>query len=268
MGSSASSTRRRPTASVNLITVHDGFTLRDLVSYNTKHNEANGEDNRDGTSDNRSYNGGVEGPTDDPTILAWRSGQERALLATLMLSFGVPLLLGGDELGRTQLGNNNAYCQDNATTWVDWAGADNDLLAFTRRLVALRRAHPVFRRRRFLVGADVADVGWYTPAGTAMTDSNWSDPGARCIAIHLDGEHGPDRAADGTPMVDDDFLVLVNGWWEPLQFVVPAVGSSRRWGTELETGVAVERPEVGAGDPLTVPAQSITVLRGPRPSSA
>ncbi len=145
---------RRPTASVNLITVHDGFTLRDLVSYNDKHNEANGEDNRDGTSDNESWNCGAEGPTTDPGILALRARQSRAMLTTLMLSFGVPMLLGGDEIGRTQHGNNNAYCQDNEITWLDWANADKELLDFTRRLIALRRAHPVFRRRRFLAGAE------------------------------------------------------------------------------------------------------------------
>ncbi len=157
---------RRPTASVNLITVHDGFTLNDLVSYDTKHNEANGESNRDGTDDNRSWNCGVEGATTDPDILALRARQRRALLATLFLSFGVPLLLGGDELGRTQQGNNNAYCQDNAITWFDWSRVDQDLLAFTSRLIAFRRSHPVFRRRRFLAGIEASQVRWYTPSGT------------------------------------------------------------------------------------------------------
>ena len=144
--------RRRPTASVNLITVHDGFTLRDLVSYDDKHNEANGESNRDGTNDNRSWNCGAEGPTDDPAVLALRARQSRAMLTTLLLSFGVPMLLGGDEMGRTQQGNNNAYCQDNEITWFDWSQPDTALLDFTRRLVAFRKAHPVFRRRRFLAG--------------------------------------------------------------------------------------------------------------------
>ena len=144
--------RRRPTASVNLITVHDGFTLRDLVSYNDKHNEANGEANRDGTTDNRSWNCGAEGQTADAGIQALRARQSRAMLTTLLLSFGVPLLLGGDEMGRTQLGNNNAYCQDNELTWFDWARPDRELLEFTRRVIALRKAHPVFRRRRFLAG--------------------------------------------------------------------------------------------------------------------
>ena len=200
-----------------------------------KHNEANGEDNRDGTDDNRSWNCGVEGPTDDPEILALRARQSRALLTTLLLSFGVPLLLGGDELGRTQRGNNNAYCQDNAITWFDWSKLDDDLLAFTRRLIALRRAHPVFRRRRFLVGMEAAELRWFTPAAKPMTTENWADPDARCLAIYLDGDDAPDRAEDGTPLLDDDFLVLVNGWWEPLEFVVPDVDEERTWRIELDT---------------------------------
>src|SRR6202043_1528768 len=152
--------RRKPTASVNLITVHDGFTLADLVSYDTKHNQANGESNRDGTDDNRSWNCGAEGPTDDPDMIARRARQSRAMLATLLLSFGVPLLLGGDELGRSQGGNNNAYCQDNEISWYDWSAVDEDLLSFTAGLVAFRHAHPVFRRRRFLTGAQTAELGW------------------------------------------------------------------------------------------------------------
>ena len=158
---------RRPTASVNLITVHDGFTLRDLVSYDDKHNEANGENNRDGTSDNNSWNCGAEGPTDDPDVLALRARQSRAMLATLLLSFGVPMLLGGDEMGRTQQGNNNAYCQDNEIAWFDWSQPDTELQDFTKRLIALRKAHPVFRRRRFLSGAEASELHWFTPAGTA-----------------------------------------------------------------------------------------------------
>ena len=154
---------------MNLITVHDGFTLRDLVSYNDKHNEANGEDNRDGTSDNESWNCGAEGPTSDPEIRALRARQSRAILTTLLLSFGVPLLLGGDEIGRSQNGNNNAYCQDNEITWLDWASADNELLAFTRRLIALRRAHPVFRRRRFLSGAGPPRSGGSPPLASPWT---------------------------------------------------------------------------------------------------
>src|SRR5580700_6886806 len=186
--------RRRPTASVNLFTVHDGFTLADLVSYNDKHNEANGESNRDGTDDNRSWNCGAEGPTSDPAILALRGRQSRAMLTTQLLSFGVPMLLGGDERGRTQQGNNNAYCQDNEITWFDWSSADEGLLAFTRRLIAFRKQHPVFRRRRFLAGKEAAELGWYTPAGAPMTAADWADPSALSLAIYLDGSDDPDLA--------------------------------------------------------------------------
>jgi isoamylase len=201
--------RRRPAASVNLITSHDGFTLRDLVSYDTKHNQANGEANRDGTDDNRSWNCGVEGPSDDPAIVALRARQSRALLATLVLSRGVPMLVGGDELGRTQGGNNNAYCQDNPTTWYDWSAVDHDLLAFTRRLLALRDAHPVLRRRNF---ATARDLHWYTPAGTPMTEGDWRWPGARTVAVHLDGTAAPDLDQRGRPRLDDDLLILANAW--------------------------------------------------------
>ena len=229
-----SSARRRPTASVNLITVHDGFTLRDLVSYNDKHNEANGESNRDGTSDNRSWNCGAEGPTTDPAVLALRARQARAMLTTLLLSFGIPMLLGGDEMGRTQQGNNNAYCQDNEIAWYDWAQPDRQLLDFTRQLVAFRLAHPVFRRRRFLAGAEAAELRWFTPAGTEMAGADWADASALAIALYLDGSDDPDRAADGSLLVDDDFLVLVNAWWEPLEFVLP--GRQETGGVAYRTG--------------------------------
>ncbi len=212
---------RRPSASVNLVTVHDGFTLRDLVSYDQKHNEANTEDNRDGTDDNRSWNCGAEGPTTDPDVVTLRKRQTRAMLATLLLSGGVPQLLGGDELGRSQQGNNNAYCQDNDVTWFAWEAADRDLLGFTRDLIRIRSEHPVFRRHRFLTGAAAADLRWLTPAGTPMTDSDWADPEARSVVVLLDGGKDPDYAADGTPLVDDDHVILVNGWWEPITFALP-----------------------------------------------
>jgi len=232
--------RRRPTSSVNLITVHDGFTLRDLVSYDGKHNEANGESNHDGTGENRSWNCGAEGPTDDPAVLALRGRQSRAMLATLLLSSGIPMLLGGDEIGRTQQGNNNAYCQDNEISWFDWSGADTDLFAFTKRLIALRSHHPVFRRRRFLTGADAKELGWFTPAGTAMTGADWNDASALAVTVYLDGSDSPDRAADGSLLIDDDFLILVNAWWEPLTFTIPVTrppqdAAQRTWLPELDT---------------------------------
>jgi len=274
--------RRRPTASVNFITVHDGFTMRDLVSYDGKHNEANGESNHDGTDDNRSWNCGVEGPADDPAVLALRARQCRAMLTTLLLSFGVPMLLGGDEMGRTQQGNNNAYCQDNEISWFDWSAVDSQLLAFTRQMVAFRRAHPVFRRRRFLAEADASDLGWFTPAGTAMTPADWSDGQARAIALYLDGSDAPDRAADGSLLVDDDFLVLVNAWWEPLGFTIPAcrppqaaqpgpaaggpAAGGQTWQIEIDSydpAGAAAAPMLHAGDQLTVSPRSIAVLRSP-----
>jgi glycogen operon protein len=260
--------RRRPTASVNLITVHDGFTLHDLVSYDAKHNEANGEANHDGTDDNRSWNCGAEGPTDDPAVLALRARQSRAMLTTLLLSFGIPMLLGGDESGRTQQGNNNAYCQDNEITWFDWSRPDTDLLDFTKRLIGLRRAHPVFRRNRFLAGAEAAELRWFTPAGTEMTAASWSDPNALAIALYLDGSDDPDRAADGTWLLDDDFLVLVNAWWEPLDFVLPVIRPEAGWRAEIDTfdpaspaGSAAARY---AGDHVTVGPRSVVVLLSPR----
>jgi len=256
----------RPTASVNLITVHDGFTLADLVSYDRKHNEANGEENRDGSDDNRSWNCGAEGPTDDPDVRALRARQQRALLSTLLLSFGVPLLLGGDELGRTQRGNNNAYCQDGPLTWFDWDAVDEDLLAFTRRLIAFRGAHPAFRRRRFLAGVDWRNLRWYTPAGTILTGEQWADPNARSVAIYLDGTDAPDHAVDGTLLVDDDFLVLVNGWWEPLEFVVPPTRPGQTWQAEIDTFDPVTvagRDKRTAGEAVTAGPRSILVLRSP-----
>jgi isoamylase len=259
--------RRRPTASVNLVTVHDGFTLADLVSYNDKHNEANGESNRDGTDDNRSWNCGVEGPTTDPGILALRGRQSRAMLTTLLLSFGVPLLLGGDERGRTQGGNNNAYCQDNKITWFDWSSADEELLAFTRLLIAFRERHPVFRRRRFLAGQEAADLGWFTPAGTPMTAADWANPSAQSLAIYLDGSDEPDRAQDGTPLLDDDFLVMFNAWWEPLDFVIPGTRDGQAWQAEIDSydpAAPAAVPERHAGDRITVGRRSVAVLRGPR----
>ena len=259
---------RRPTSSVNFITVHDGFTLQDLVSYNQKHNEANGEDNRDGSDDNRSWNCGVEGPTADQEVLDLRARQKRAMLATLLLSFGIPLMLGGDEMGRTQQGNNNAYCQDNEITWVDWSHVDADLYEFTSRLIRFRLDHPVFRRRRFLAGADASELQWYTPAGLPMEAAGWSDPNARCVTLYLDGTDAPDRGPDGTLLVDDDFIVMINSWWEPIECTVPPTRSGQSWVREIDTydvrTINLTEPYV-AGSSLTVGPRSLIVLRARRP---
>jgi isoamylase len=257
---------RRPSASVNFVTVHDGFTLNDLVSYDGKHNEANTENNRDGTDDNRSWNCGAEGPTADADINALRARQKRAFLVTQLLSAGVPLLLGGDEIGRTQQGNNNAYCQDNEITWFDWSTVDGELLQFTKDVVALRYSHRVFRRRRYLTGKDAADLRWFTPTGAPMTTADWADPLARSVALFIDGATDPDVGKDGTPMVDDDFLVLVNAWWEPLTFQVPADVATQRWEIVCDsfdparTGDAATSLEVGP--------RSIVVLRSPAAKTA
>ena len=259
------SSRRRPTASVNLITVHDGFTLADLVAYNGKHNEANGESNQDGTNDNRSWNCGAEGPTTDQAVLALRARQSRAMLTTLLLSFGVPLLLGGDEMGRTQHGNNNAYGQDNEISWFDWAAADADLLAFTKRLIAFRQAHPVFRRRRFLAGAEASELRWFTPGGTEMTGGDWSDASALAVALYLDGSDDPDPAADGSLLLDDDFLVLVNAWWQPLDFVLPATRPQAAWHVELDSyDPAAPARSAASGEQVTVGPRAVVVLSDPR----
>jgi glycogen operon protein len=205
---------RRPTASVNLVTVHDGFALADLVSYDAKHNDANGEDNRDGTDDNRSWNCGVEGPTDDAAVLELRARQRRNFLATLLLSEGVPLLLAGDELGRSQGGNNNAYCQDNETSWVSWPG-DEALVDYVSSLCRIRREHEIFRRDRFFADGELR---WLRPDGAPMRGDDWADPNARAVAV-------------GT----SNGLLLINAWWEPLTFRLPA---DAEWMAELDTAGA------------------------------
>ena len=221
---------KRPHASINFVTAHDGFTLHDLVSYNEKHNQANGEDNRDGNDHNLSWNCGVEGPTADPAIVALRERQKRNFLATLLLSQGAPMLLAGDEMGRTQGGNNNAYCQDNETSWVDWTpSAERDALrAFVRRLIALRRAHPSFRRRDFfegrpLRGAGVKDLQWIKPDGTEMTDEEWGQEHARSLGTYLAGAGLEEVGRRGRPISDDDFLILFNAHHEDIEFVIPSI---------------------------------------------
>jgi isoamylase len=265
--------RRRPTASVNLLTTHDGFTLRDLVSYDNKHNEANGEDNRDGAEDNRSWNCGAEGPTDDPEINALRHRQVRAMLSTLLLSFGMPMLLGGDEIGRTQGGNNNSYCQDNEISWFDWEGADYELRDFVKRLLELRRTHPVFRRQRFLTGADAGDLGWYNNEGAPVTEEQWADDTMHAMAIYLDGINSPDQDKDGSDLLDDDFLILVNSWWEPVTFTLPEFrDTAQTWFIELDSYDPAVSPASAfprhTGDTVEARPRSVTVLRAPRPDQA
>ncbi len=264
--------RRRPTASVNLLTVHDGFTLRDLVSYDAKHNEANGEDNRDGTDDNHSWNCGVEGPTDDPSVNALRARQSRAMLSTLLLSFGLPLLLGGDEIGRTQGGNNNAYCQDNEISWFDWTDADYGLRDYVKRLLTLRREHPVFRRKRFLTGTDTAELGWYNSTGESVTEGQWADPTMHAIAVYLDGTDAPDEADDGTPLLDDDFFLLVNAYWGEVTFTIPPTRETHQtWFVELDSYdpavSAANALPTHTGDTVVARPRSVQVLRAPRQES-
>ncbi|HEY2090441.1 MAG TPA: glycogen debranching protein GlgX [Thermoanaerobaculia bacterium] len=263
-------TGRRPYASINFITAHDGFTLRDLVSYNDKHNEANGENNNDGANDNRSWNCGVEGPTDDVNINQLRSRQQRNLLTTLLLSIGVPMICGGDEIGRTQNGNNNAYCQDNETSWFDWENVDETLYAFTTRLTQFRKEHPNFQRRRWfagraLHGENVSDIGWFKPDGTQMTDADWQNGFARSLGVFLNGSNIPTPDRRGEPIVDDSFYLLFNAWHEPLDFRLPPNDLGERWRKVMDTNDPVpdlrDRPEVHAGDNITVQGYAMTVLK-------
>jgi isoamylase len=252
---------RRPMASVNFVTSHDGFTLRDLVSYNDKHNEANGEDNRDGENHNRSWNHGVEGNTTDQAINELRARQQRNFLATLLLSQGVPMLLAGDEIGRTQRGNNNAYCQDNELSWIDWEQADDDLLYFTLSLLAFRRAHPVFRRRRWfqgrpLHGRGVQDIAWFTPSGREMSDADWQVGFAKSLMVFLNGKAIPSRGPRGEAIVDDSFLLCFNAHYEPMTFHMPDRSFGARWHRVIDTG----DPDLRAVIPPLAPAGELRVL--------
>lgn len=235
-------TGRRPYASVNFITAHDGFTLCDLVSYNERHNEANGESNRDGSDENLSWNCGVEGPTDDLEILCLRYRQIRNMLATLILSQGVPMICGGDELGRTQQGNNNAYCQDNEVTWYDWTltKAQQSILSFTKQIIDLRQQHPVFRRRRFfqgrqIWGAEVKDIAWFRPDGKEMADEDWQKGYVKCLGMRLSGDTIEETDFKGNPIRDDTFLLLFNAHHEPLPFILPAHKAGVRWQLVIDT---------------------------------
>jgi len=257
---------RKPSASINFVTAHDGFTLNDLVSYNEKHNEANLEDNRDGTDDNRSWNCGVEGPTDDPEVLELRERQKRNFMATLFLSQGVPMLLAGDEFSRTQEGNNNAYCQDNEVSWLDWAHdeAQAKLLAFTRRVIALRQDHPVFRRSSFLAGeaADsrLPDVWWFRTDGRKMTRRDWQEGGGAKLGVFLNGSELRASTPDGQPIVDDSFLVLFNAHFEDVVFTLPPRRFGTSWRLELSTADPDGEAVYGARDTVNVAARSVVVL--------
>ena len=268
---------RRPVASINFVTAHDGFTLNDLVSYNEKHNEANGEGNNDGESHNRSWNCGVEGPTVDKKVLHLRARQRRNFLATLMLSQGVPMLLHGDELGRTQQGNNNGYCQDSPLTWIHWDEVDEGLQEFTRAVTRLRREHPTFRRRRFFHGRPVRrgegdpvqDVAWLTPSGDLMTEDDWDAGYARTIGMYLNGHGIRETDERGEYVVDDHFYLAFNAHHEPIEFTLPSEEYAvAAWTVVLDTAEMgeVEPRELKAGETVTVQDRSMVVLSAPRRS--
>jgi isoamylase len=255
---------RRPVASINFVTCHDGFTLTDLVSYNGKHNEANGEDNRDGNDDNRSWNCGTEGPADDPAVAELRARQRRNFLVTLLLSQGTPMLMAGDEIGRTQGGNNNAYCQDNEVSWVDWslASAEHELLEFTEKLARLRHEHPVFRRRRFFKGS--ADILWLTPAGKEMTESDWRAGFAKAVAVFLDGAAINEPDPRGNPVTDTKFLLLFNAAPEPITFTLPETRLGGDWEIEIDTinpGKEMASPPLLPKSRVEVTGRAAIVLR-------
>jgi glycogen operon protein len=262
---------RRPVASINFVTAHDGFTLNDLVTYAHKHNEANGEDNRDGEEHNRSFNCGVEGPTEDPDINALRIRQQRNFLATLLLSQGVPMLLAGDEMGRTQDGNNNAYCQDNPISWVDWnlESEQQGRFAFVRRLIRLRMAHPILRRRHFfqgrpIKGAGIKDILWIAPDGSEMSDKTWHEWHARVLGVVLVGEGLEETDRRGRPLVDDSFLLMLNAHDEAVPFVLPGLATASRWDAVLDTarfgGLRAEG-RYAAGERYHLEGRSLALLR-------
>ncbi|MFJ8790668.1 glycogen debranching protein GlgX [Streptomyces sp. NPDC102462] len=267
--------RRRPRASVNFVTAHDGFTLRDLVSYNDKHNEANGEGNRDGESVNRSWNCGAEGDTDDPAVLELRARQQRNFLATLLLSQGIPMLCHGDELGRTQRGNNNAYCQDSEISWIDWRLTDEQraLIRFTRYVIGLRAAHPVLRRRRFFRGETaihaaqpLPDLVWLLPDAREMTDRDWQRSDAHSVGVFLNGDAIAERDPYGRRVIDDSFLLLLNGHWEPVDFRLPDATYGDHWTALIDTATPDGPPdeqEHKPGTRLRIAPRSLTLLTHP-----
>ena len=258
---------RHPTASINFITAHDGFTLNDLVAYNNKHNVANKEHNRDGENHNRSWNMGVEGPTDNEEINAFREKQKRNFLTTLFLSQGVPMLVAGDEWGRTQHGNNNAYCQDNEISWLDWAAADEKLLDFTRKIIQFRNKHPVFRRRNWFIGQPVKgqgleDIAWFLPEGTEMTEQNWNHDYAKSLGVYLNGLGIHSLGPRGEQVIDDSFYIIFNAFHETLEYTLPPKKYGKKWQVELTT--ADKKPDSKivflAQDKMPVEGRSIIVL--------
>ncbi|MFD1507748.1 glycogen debranching protein GlgX [Georgenia yuyongxinii] len=267
-------TGRRPVASINFVTAHDGFTLRDLVSYNEKHNKANGEGNADGESHNRSWNCGAEGPTTDPKVNRLRARQQRNFLTTLLISQGVPMIAHGDEMGRSQQGNNNVYCQDNELSWVDWALGDEqaELLEFTRKLVRLRADHPVLRRRRFFAGAaehggesEIGEIEWFTPEAHDMSDENWADDHARAVMVFLNGQAIPEPDARGERIVDDSVLLLLNADAAARKFTLPGADYGAKWSVVLDTSSRRSSGSaVRAGATVTVQDRSVVILLSPR----
>jgi isoamylase len=258
---------RRPYASINFVTAHDGFTLRDLVSYNQKHNEANGEENRDGSDNNRGWNCGVEGPTEDPAVNACRIQQSRNFIATLMFSQGVPMLLAGDEIGHTQQGNNNAYCQDNEISWLNWEAPDRELLAFAQRMVMLRKRHPVFRRRNFfqgrpIKGAGIKDILWLTPDGKEMADEEWKQSSARGLGMFLAGKGLLEYGERGEQITDDNFLLLMNAHHEEIPFILPSLAEGAHWRAIVDTTWCDQsrRSVHNAGQTYPLKARSLALL--------
>lgn len=258
---------RTPAASINFITAHDGFTLHDLVSYNDKHNEANGEDNQDGENHNRSWNCGVEGPTDDPEVNRLRAKQKRNLLATLFLSQGVPMLVAGDEAGRTQHGNNNAYCQDNELSWLNWETIDQSLLEFTQQLIALRKTHPIFCRRKWFQGVPIKgigleDIAWFLPEGFEMDDAHWEKDYARSLAVYLNGHGIRSLDKEGNKIIDNNFYMMFNAYWEPIDYQLPPDKYGTHWIKVLDTNAekSFTQEELTASDTISVPGRSIVML--------
>ncbi len=260
---------RGPLASINYVAAHDGFTLADLVSYNEKHNEANGEDNRDGESDNRSWNCGVEGPSEDRAIGALREQQKRNFIATLMLSQGAPMMIAGDELGRSQRGNNNAYCQDNPISWIDWDDADVTLIDFTRRLIRLRREHPIFRRRGWFTGAPakgsrLKDLEWFRPDGSEMNGGDWGVGYAKTLGAFMNGSAITERDRAGRRVTDDSFFLMFNSYREPMEFKLPAKKWGREWTTVLDTADTAPAPHArsyGFEERVHLAGHAMVVLR-------